>query len=142
MFIGHFGAAFALKPAARKVSLGTLFLAAQFLDLLWPVFLLLGVEHVEIDPGNTKLTPLNFVDYPITHSLLGACVWAVLVGAIYAVIRKYKAGAWVCGIAVLSGGRARAEPLGARPARAPTGPPACPGDVNARRPRFVESPGS
>ena len=102
MFIGHFGAGFALKPAARKVSLGTLFLSAQFLDLLWPVFLLLGVERVEIDPGNTKLTPLDFVHYPITHSLLGAFCWAVLVGVIYALVRKYKTGAWVCGIAVFS----------------------------------------
>ena len=42
MFIGHFGVGFGAKPLAPRVSLGTLFLAAQFLDLLWPAFLLLG----------------------------------------------------------------------------------------------------
>jgi len=43
MFIGHYAVAFAAKRAAPRTSLGTLFLAAQFLDLLWPVFLLTGV---------------------------------------------------------------------------------------------------
>ena len=47
MFIGHFGVALAAKRVAPKTSLGTLILAAQFLDFLWPVFLLLGIEHVQ-----------------------------------------------------------------------------------------------
>lgn len=102
MFLGHFGAAFALKPAAPKVSLGTLFLSAQFVDLVWPVLLLTGAERVEIVPGITRLVPLDFVHYPITHSLLGALGWAVLISLVYAVVRKHRAGAIVCGIAVLS----------------------------------------
>jgi membrane-bound metal-dependent hydrolase YbcI (DUF457 family) len=102
MFIGHFGVAFALKPAARRVSLGMLFLSAQFVDLLWPVLLLTGAERVEIVPGITRMVPLDFVHYPITHSLVGAAGWAVLVGLMYALVRKYPAGAWVCGLAVLS----------------------------------------
>ena len=36
MFIGHFGVGFGAESVVPAVSLGTLFLAAQFLDLLWP----------------------------------------------------------------------------------------------------------
>ena len=81
MFIGHFAVALAAKKAASRPSLGTFFLAAQFLDLLWPVLLLEGWEHVVIEPGNTVVTPLNFTDYPISHSLLTAIGWAILAGA-------------------------------------------------------------
>jgi len=57
LFIGHFGVGFGAKAVARKASLGTLFLAAQFLDLLWLTLLLLGFERVEIQPGITRSTP-------------------------------------------------------------------------------------
>ncbi|CAN5669245.1 hypothetical protein BH10BAC3_BH10BAC3_35780 [soil metagenome] len=49
MNIGHFGNGFAAKKKAPGVSLGLLFIAAQFLDLLWPSLLLLGAEHVVPD---------------------------------------------------------------------------------------------
>ena len=80
MFIGHFGVGLGAKKAAPSISLGTLFLAAQFLDLLWPTFLLLGWERVKIQPGMTVMTPLNFTHYPLSHSLLMACIWGVLFG--------------------------------------------------------------
>jgi hypothetical protein len=70
MFIGHFGVALAAKKFAPKTSLGTTIFAAEFVDLLWPVLLLLGVEHVAISPGIMRMSPLDFVDYPISHSLL------------------------------------------------------------------------
>jgi len=102
VFLGHFGIGFGAKAAAPRVSLGTLFLAAQFVDLLWPTLLLIGLEKVVIAPGNTRVTPLDFTDYPITHSLLLSLVWALLFGAAYYLLRKYPKGAWVCGAAVLS----------------------------------------
>ena len=83
MFIGHFGTGFAAKKLDKSPSLGTLFLATQFIDLLWPLFLLLGLESVKIDPGNTNFTPLDFVSYPFSHSLAGVLLWAVLFGGIY-----------------------------------------------------------
>ena len=58
MFIGHFGVALAAKKVAPRTSLGTLVMAAQFVDLLWPLFLLLGGERVIIAPGTTAVTPL------------------------------------------------------------------------------------
>jgi membrane-bound metal-dependent hydrolase YbcI (DUF457 family) len=102
MFIGHFGVALAGKRAAPKTSLGTLILAAQFLDLLWPVFLLLGIEHVEIAPGITRVSAMNFTDYPISHSLLMALVWSALVGGVYYGLRRDRRAAWVVAALVLS----------------------------------------
>src|SRR6266545_7225316 len=80
MFIGHFALGFAAKRMAPRLNLAVLFIAAQLADLLWPVFLLLGLEQVPIDPGNTPFTPLDFVRYPFSHSLLMLCVWGVLLG--------------------------------------------------------------
>ena len=102
MFLGHFGVGFGAKAAAPKASLGTLFLAAQFIDLLWASLLLLGLESVEIVPGITRVTPLDFTEYPITHSLIAVLVWASLFAAAYYLLRKYPKGAWVCGAAVVS----------------------------------------
>lgn len=102
MFIGHFGVGFAAKPAAKSTSLGTLFLAAQFIDLLWPTLLLLRLESVEIVPGATRLTPLEFTHYPISHSLLAVLVWSALFAVIYFVIRRSASAAIVCGGLVAS----------------------------------------
>ncbi len=102
MFIGHYGVGFGAKKWGRRVSLGTLIMAAQFIDLLWPIFLLFGWERVEIDPGNTALTPLNFVYYPFSHSLLGVMVWAALFGLIYYFVRKNTKNAILLGALVVS----------------------------------------
>lgn len=82
MFVGHYGIAFGLKRADPKLSLGSLFLAVQFVDLLWGIFLLLGWEHVRVEPGYTAASPLIFIDYPLSHSLLAAVCWAVVAGAV------------------------------------------------------------
>lgn len=102
MFIGHFGVGFGAKAAAPKTSLGTLFLAAQFIDLLWPTFLLFGLETVAVVPGITRVTPLDFTSYPWSHSLLAVVVWGLLFAGVYYVLKKYPKGAWVCGAAVVS----------------------------------------
>ena len=77
MFIGHFGIGFGVKKLVPNVSLGTAFLAAQFIDLLWPTFLLLGIEEVRVAPGITRVTPLDFIHYPVSHSLLAVLGWAL-----------------------------------------------------------------
>lgn len=102
MFIGHFAVALAAKKAAPKTSLATLFIAAQFVDMLWPIFLLLGLEHVRIDVGNTVVTPLDFYDYPISHSLVGAFGWSVLFGAVYYFRRKLSREAVIVAFVVFS----------------------------------------
>lgn len=102
MFVGHFGIAFGAKRYAPAASLGTLVLAAQFLDILWPNLLLLGIEEVRIVPGITRVTPLDFVSYPISHSLAMALAWGVLFAIVYYLVRRYRAGAIVAGICVVS----------------------------------------
>src|SRR5215467_12383703 len=95
MFIGHFGLGFGAKRAAPAVSLGTLFIACQFADLLWPILVLLGYEQVEIQPGATVMTPLDFISYPYSHSLLALCIWGALFGAAYLFVRRGRAAAAV-----------------------------------------------
>jgi hypothetical protein len=102
MFIGHFGVGFGAKAAAPKMSLGTLLLAAQFIDLLWPTLLLLGVEQVRIVPGATAMTPLRFELYPVSHSLLAVLGWAAGLGLVVYALRRSLRGALVAGLAVLS----------------------------------------
>ena len=102
MFIGHFGVGFAAKHVAPGVSLGTAFLAAQFLDLLWPTLLLLGLESVRIAPGATAVTPLIFDHYPISHSLLAVIGWGMALGVVYALTTKNVRGAVVVGALVVS----------------------------------------
>lgn len=81
MFVGHLAVSFAGKRAHPGTSLVWFVAAANFVDLIWPVFLLLGLETVRIDPGNTAFTPLDFVSYPWTHSLLMTVVWGAALGA-------------------------------------------------------------
>ena len=102
MFIGHYGIGLGAKKAAPKISLGTLVLASQFLDLLWPTFLLLGWENVKIEPGFTKLAPLNFINYPWSHSLLMALVWGLGFGLVYYLIRRNFTGSVILGLLVVS----------------------------------------
>ncbi|MFT3850637.1 MAG: hypothetical protein QM739_18770 [Propionivibrio sp.] len=102
MFIGHFGLGFGAKTLAPKTSLGTLLMAAQFIDLLWPVFLLLGLERVHIAPGATRVTPLRFEHYPFSHSLLAVCGWAVLLGGVHFYRRRDRRSAVVIGALVVS----------------------------------------
>lgn len=101
MFLGHLGTGFGAKAAAPKVSLGTLLLAAVLVDLIWPALILLGVEVVEIRPGATRATPLDFVYYPFSHSLVAVVVWAGLFSLVYFIVRSYKRGALVVGALVL-----------------------------------------
>lgn len=91
MFIGHFAVGFAAKRAAPHVSLAVLFAAALLADLLWPLFLLFGLEHVLIDPGNTAFTPLDFVSYPWSHSLVMLIVWGLLFGLVYRLATRRRA---------------------------------------------------
>jgi uncharacterized membrane protein len=102
MFIGHYGIGFGAKKIINYPSLGTLFFASQFIDLLWPFFLIFGVEKVIIDPGNTAFTPLDFIYYPFSHSLVGVLIWALIFGTVYYFIKKnLKNSIWL-GILVLT----------------------------------------
>lgn len=83
MFIGHYAVGLGCKRLAPTVSLGALFLACQWADLLWPTLVLAGIERFSIRPGTTAVTPLDFDYYPFSHSLLALLVWGILLGLIY-----------------------------------------------------------
>jgi hypothetical protein len=102
MFLGHFALGFAAKRAAPDLSLGTTFAAAQLLDLLWPMFLLTGLERVRVDPGNTAVTPLDFQSYPWSHSLVMSVGWGVLFAGLLAIRRHLttRLAALVIGLVV------------------------------------------
>ena len=100
MFLGHFGIALAAKKVAPKTSLGTLVLAAQFADLLWPILLLVGVEHVRIVPGLLAASPFDFTSYPISHSLVAQLGWGAILGIVYFMLRGNGRSALVVGALV------------------------------------------
>jgi membrane-bound metal-dependent hydrolase YbcI (DUF457 family) len=102
VFIGHFAVGFAAKKIAPQASLPALLFAPLFADALWPVLVAVGAEHVRIDPGNTVVTPFDFVSYPWSHSLLMLSIWGILLGALF---RKRPDGArtwWVIAALVVS----------------------------------------
>jgi len=99
MFIGHFAVGFAAKRFAPRASLGWLIAAALFLDLVWPLLVMAGIETVRIDPGNTAFTPLDFVYYPWSHSAVMTLVWAALVAAVF----QWKIGYWRGTVAIAVG---------------------------------------
>lgn len=102
MFIGHFALGLAAKKIAPKASLGTLMLSVGFVDVLWPFFLWFGWEHVRIAPGNTAVTPLDFYDYPLSHSLLTGVGWAILFGGFYYAVKRHFRESIVLAAGVLS----------------------------------------
>ena len=83
MFVGHLALGFAAKRTLPTLSLAVLLSAVQLADLMWPVFVALGVEQVAIDPGNTVFTPFDFISYPYSHSLVLLIVWGVLFGWLF-----------------------------------------------------------
>src|SRR3989338_7407793 len=102
MFLGHFAAGMAAKRLSPTTPLPLLFIAAQFVDLLWPAFLLIGLEQVAIAPGMTAATPLDFISYPFTHSLLGTLGWGFLLGGGVSAFRKNEREAWIVAACVIS----------------------------------------
>ena len=102
MFLGHFGVGFGAKTLQPRVSLGTLFLAAQLADLVWPTLLLLGIERVRIVPQATASNALDFVYYPFTHSLAGELVAGLLLGLGYWLVRRNGRGGVLVGLLVPS----------------------------------------
>jgi membrane-bound metal-dependent hydrolase YbcI (DUF457 family) len=102
MFLGHFAIGFASKRWAPRTSLATLVVAPLFSDILFPVFVLTGIEHVRIEPGATRVTPFDLYDYPWSHSLLMTIVWALVVGGTYFAFRQDRSASLVLAGGVLS----------------------------------------
>lgn len=102
MFIGHFAVGFGAKKFAPRAPLVVLLTAPLFLDLLWPFFLLFGIEHVRIVQNFTRYNPFDLYDFPWSHSLLMSIVWATLFSLIYYAISRYRPGAIAVWVGVVS----------------------------------------
>src|SRR5262245_3307145 len=88
MFLGHVALGLAARRVEPRVSLAWWIATVQLVDLIWPILLLAGLERVRIAPGITAFTPLDFYHYPITHSLVGAAVWAIVLALIWFVLHR------------------------------------------------------
>ncbi|MHC4459684.1 MAG: hypothetical protein ACYS0I_21815 [Planctomycetota bacterium] len=107
MLVGHYAASLILKRVDKNASLGILFLAVQFVDILFFPFVLMGIEHFNIVENYTESTHFELEFMPYTHSLFASFLWAA---AVYIALRflplkkavnKNKV-AIVMGVAVLS----------------------------------------
>jgi hypothetical protein len=78
LFVGHYGPSFAANAAEKRIPLWLLFIAVQLVDVLWAIFVMLGIEKVRIVPGFTASNPLDLYYMPYTHSLAGALGWSLL----------------------------------------------------------------
>jgi hypothetical protein len=102
MFIGHYAPAFIAATSRRSPKLGTLFIAAQLVDISFFSLLLLNVEHMRLVPGATKMNPMDLYDMPWDHSLLGALGWAIGFAIVMRLVRRDWTAAWIGGAVVLS----------------------------------------
>ncbi|MFI5310745.1 MAG: metal-dependent hydrolase [Gemmatimonadales bacterium] len=82
MFVGHLAVALASKRVNPRASLGWYVAGVTTLDLIWPILLILGVEHASIVPGATAFNALVFDSYPWSHSLLMSIVWGALLAGL------------------------------------------------------------
>jgi len=104
MFVGHYGPSFAIKSFQRSISLWTLFLAVQLLDVGWSVLVFCGLEKVRIVPGITASNPFDLYYMPFTHSLVAALAWGIggiILCRLLLGIRDWLACIWM-GTAVFS----------------------------------------
>jgi len=84
VFAGHVGAALIVKRAAPAVGLGKLVAGALLLDSLLGVFVLAGIESVQVPEDFATFHFLRF-DFPVSHGLLAAISWSLMA---LAIVRK------------------------------------------------------
>ena len=82
MFTGHYSVSFAGRATEKRIPLWLLFIAVQWIDVMWSIFVLLGIEKVRIVPGITASNALDLYYMPYTHSLLGVLCWSALAYAV------------------------------------------------------------
>src|SRR5579862_870922 len=102
MLAGHFAVGLTAKRIEPTISLGTLVLASMLADLLWCLFMIAGIEHVQFRPGMGAANYFAASDIVMSHSLLMDGLWGGLLGAGYLLIRRHPRGAWILFAIVLS----------------------------------------
>ena len=102
MFVGHYAVSLACKRLAPKASLGLLFIAVQFVDILFFPFVLIGIESFVFQENFTESTHFDLEFMPYTHSLVAGIYWSAAVYGLFRLLRQGNRVALVMAIAVLS----------------------------------------
>jgi hypothetical protein len=85
MFVGHYSVSLVARRSSIDLPLWLWFIAVQWLDFAFMMFVLLGIEKVRIVPGFTEANPLDLYYLPYSHGLLGATVTsAIFAGLVFA----------------------------------------------------------
>jgi hypothetical protein len=90
MFVGHYGVSFAARPLAATLPLWVWFVAVQWMDVVWAVLVLLGIEKLRIVPGFTDANALDLYYMPYTHGLPGSIALSLVLGAVVALLMPGK----------------------------------------------------
>ena len=98
MYAGHFAVGFVLKTQEPRVPTWVLLLGTGLLDILFGIFVPLGIERATMVPGSSPGFRLDYIDW--SHSLLMSLVWAFAFGALF--LGKGKRIAAFAGVAVFS----------------------------------------
>jgi hypothetical protein len=102
MFIGHYAVGLASKKLAPQASLAWFVAGATLLDLLFPLFLILGWERAHYVSAPTPFLRISLDDYPWSHSLLMAIVWSVVFALVCLAVTRARGASLVAGAAVFS----------------------------------------
>ncbi|WP_332816776.1 hypothetical protein [Sphingopyxis sp.] len=102
MFIGHFAPPLIVAARPKAAGLGTLFVAAQLVDIGFAALLVPGIEAMRIEPGITAMNPMDLHHMPYTHSLLGTAIWAGVFGALVWAATKRREAAIGAALVVVS----------------------------------------
>jgi hypothetical protein len=102
MFVGHYGVSLAARRMRARLPLWVWFIAVQWLDIVWSVLVLLGIEKVRIVPGFTEANALDLYYMPYTHGLPGSIVLSVILGAVVALCTRGNRAATVLIVAAAS----------------------------------------
>lgn len=86
MFVGHYGVSFAARPTQARLPLWVWFVAVQWMDIVWSVLVLLGIEKLRIVPGFTQANSLDLYYMPYTHGLPGSVLLSLVLGVIVALL--------------------------------------------------------
>lgn len=93
MYIGHFAIAYVLIRLIPGIPPLVPLLGVGFPDILWPVFIFLGIEKAELNPGSPLQKDVRFTNYPYSHSLVVSFIISCIVGLALAFIINPIAGA-------------------------------------------------
>lgn len=92
MFVGHYGVSFAMKPAGPRLPLWVWFVAVQWLDVVWSILVLMGIEQLRIVPGFTEANAIDLYYMPFTHGLPGSIALSLIFGGLLAAVHEGPKG--------------------------------------------------